>query len=426
MNSIRSGTMALFGFVLMVFSAASFAQPTGSIKQINPKYYPAGGLIWKGESTQDTNWNKICEDQEGRIWFSGGDHWGTDRRGGIFDDRYERPWGYGNTTICYYDPKKDRAFVAFELDRASSLYSNTETPGHGKIHSNIQCDSKGGIWCAGYLGSSYDHEFANAYFPKSYEGGALIRYDPRIDNVDYYGIPTPYGGQSALYLDERRSSIYGFAVDRARFWSVNYETMELKQYETNGRFGLREMIVDRNGMCYFANEYQGLTMFNPDTETFADLKIKIPGLRASCVSSDNIIYGICSLGFVWSYDPKTGKVVEYGHVVQVPGEGVYTPNIALDETWQRLYFIAGGHGVTLAGMPILTILDLRDKKFYWPGKIDVDGCYGSVVGRDHAVYFSCYGYMQQNGKRLRNKEGKEYRCNYLVKYEPPSSLEGLK
>ncbi len=409
--------------MMMLITAPSFAQPPKDLPQIRPTLYLATGLDWQGESTQNTCWNKICEDPQGRIWFAGGDHWGTDRAGGVYEGRYDRPWGFGNTTVHYYDPKSDKAVEVFELNRASAVYSNAETPGHGKIHSNIQCDSKGGIWAAGYLGSSYNHEFTNAYFPKSYAGGAIVRYDPKEDDFDYFGIPTPYGGQVALYLDEKHTTVYGFSVDRARFWSVNYATMELKQYETNGRFGLREMIMDNNGVCYFANEYQGLTAFYPETETFEDLPIKIHGLRASCVSSKNIIYGICSDGYVWSYNPKTREVHDFGHIVQLPGERVYTPNICIDEDWQRIYFIAGGHGVTLAGMPILTVLDLKTGKFHWPGMVDVDGCYGAVVGRDHSVYFGCYAYAQKNGKRLKNSEGKEYRTNYLVKYVPEKKLK---
>jgi len=412
--------------VVLSVPLKTYGQPKKDIKQIFPKMYPAGGLVWNGINMQNTCWGKICEDPQGRIWFSGGDHWGTDRKGGIFDSRYERPWGYGNTSVCVYDPKTDKAAVAFELDQASVLYSNAETPGHGKIHANIQSDSKGFIWTAGYMGASYDHEFNDAFYPKSYAGGAIVRYDPRTDDIDYLGIPTPYGGQVALYLDEKRDTVLGFAVDRGRFWRVNYKTMALKRYETNGRFGIREMIVDHNGMCYFANEFDGLTRFDPDTETFTDLEMKIPGLRASVVSSKNVIYGISSEGFVWSYDTKTNKVEEYGHVVQVPKESVYTPNIALDEDWGRLYFIAGGHGVTLAGMPILTVFDLKTKIFYWPGKLDVDGCYGAVVARNHSVYFGVYAYEQKDGRRVKTKENDENRRNYLVRYDPPKSLEGLK
>ncbi|MFC1508795.1 hypothetical protein ACFL60_03795 [Candidatus Omnitrophota bacterium] len=425
MKRTRYSSLVVLALVVLLVPLAAFGQPKSTIKQIYPDMYAAGGLIWKGMNMQETCWGKICEDPSGRIWFSGGDHWGTDRKGDKFDDRYDRPWGFGNTTVCYYDPKTDKAYVGYEIDSASALYSNFESPGHGKIHANIVSDSKGGIWTAGYMGSSYNHEFNSAYYPKGYAGGAVVRYNPDENDIDYFGVPTPYGGQVAVYLDEQRDTVHGFSVDRGRYWRINYKTKELKHYETNGRFGIREMITDHNGMCYFANEFNGLTMFNPDTETFTDLDITIPGLRASVVSSDNIIWGISAEGFVWSYDTKSRKVEEYGHVVNVPDERVYTPNVAIDEERGRLYFIAGGHGVTLAGMPIITIFDIKSKKFYWPGKLDVDGCYGAVCSRDHNVYFGCYAYEQVDGKRTKDKDGKERRANYLVKYVPPENLEDL-
>ena len=36
-----------------------------TLKKIRLKQYLAGGLEWKGESTQNTNWNKICETPDG-------------------------------------------------------------------------------------------------------------------------------------------------------------------------------------------------------------------------------------------------------------------------------------------------------------------------------------------------------------------------
>ena len=186
------------------------------------------------------------------------------------------------------------------------------------------------------------------------------------------------------------------------------------------------MIVDHKGNPWFPNEFESLTKFDPDTETYTDYDTKIPGLRASVCSKNGVIYGISDTGFVWSWDTKTNKVEEYGHVVGTPDTRVYTPNIALDEKWGRLYFLAGSHGSTLAGMPILTIFDLKEKKFYWAGGVDVDGCYGAVAASNNSVYFGTYAYAQKNGKRIKNKEGKEYRTNYLVRYDPPKNLEDLK
>jgi hypothetical protein len=418
MKHWKLGTLLLIG--LIAAPLLGRGQPKGDLREVSVKKYLAPGNIWKGESVMETNWNKICEDPEGRIWFSGGDHWGTDRTDTV--DRYDRPWGFGNTIVAFYDPKSDTVTEAFDMDRESAIFSNAETPGHGKIHANILSDSKGNIWTAGYMGSSYDHEFANAYYPKSYAGGAIVKYDPRSKKTEYFGVPVPFGGTVAMYLDEKRNTVHGFSVDRGRYWRVNIGTRACRHYETNGRVGAREMIVDNEGRCYFANEFDGLTRFDPDSETFEDLPITIPGLRASVVSSRNIIYGVSAEGFLWSLDAKTLKVEEYGHVAGFPKERVYTPNIALDEEWGRLYMVAGGHGITLAGgMPILTLFDLKTGKFVWPGKIDVDGCYGAVCARDHTVYFSCYAFSRGQ----KDKAGQDIRRPVLVRYDPPQSLEGL-
>ena len=86
MMHVRSSMITLLAVVVLSVPLTVLGQPKSDIKQVYPKMYPAEGLIWKGRSVQESCWNKICEDPQGRIWFTGGDHWGTDRSGGIFDD----------------------------------------------------------------------------------------------------------------------------------------------------------------------------------------------------------------------------------------------------------------------------------------------------------------------------------------------------
>lgn len=435
MKILRISLLSVIGLVFIPAFISGQSLDVQKLETIRLQMYPAEGLVWKGESTQNTNWNKITETPDGRIWFSGGDHWGTD---GIYweegqtgpweeDDRYERPWGFGNTTINYYDPELDRAYEEVELNRVSGLYSNAETPGHGKIHSNIVSDSEGNLFFAGYMGHSYTHENTAAYFPKSYAGGALIKYDPATGNHEYLGIPAPFGASVALYYDEQRNILNGLTVDRQIFWRLNLDTMELNRYES--RSGGREMIMDRNGFSYFLNPHGGLTQFNPDTEEFADMDVELPGgnFRATVVSSENIIYGVSHDGFVWSFDTKTRQVEDLGHVIGRPDQSQYTPNIALDEEWERLYFIAGNHGRGMENtLATLTILDLRTKKYHWIGRIKgVEGCFGALVSSDHSVYFNSYGDLYQDGNIVTLENGGPVTRPYLVRYDPPEDLESL-
>jgi hypothetical protein len=410
------------------------------IQKMRLKMYVADGLKWKGGSALNTSWGKITETPDGKIWFCGGDHWGTDEVVGNFDqsDKYERPWGFGNASICSYDPILDKVAFELELDKASAIYSNAETPGHGKIHGNITSDSRGMLYFAGYLGMSYMHEFARAYYPKSYAGGALIKYDPTTKSIDYLGIPCPNSATVALYYDEKRNILNGITPDRAKFWRVKLSTMELNRYESVARMSrvedrVREMIMDKDGFCYFANDVGGLTKFDPDAETFTDIDIKLPGklmdFRASVVSSKNIIYCISNDGFVWSFEPRTNKLENLGHVIGMPVQGHYTPNIALDEEWGRLYFIAGNHGgkVLETALEILTILDLKTKKYYWVGQLEgVEGCFGSLTTKDHHVYFSCFGSYYSGDEVEKDSGGKPITRPYLIKYTPPENLGSLK
>ncbi len=435
-------TFILISLALMILSAEASCQAVNinKLKPLRLKMYAAEGLKWKNESAQNTSWNKITQTPDGRIWFCGGDHWGTDETVGNFDqaDKYKRPWGFGNTAICSFDPVTEKVSFELELDRASAIYSNAETPGHGKIHGNIASDSRGILYFAGYMGMSYMHEYTRAFYPKSYAGGALIKYDPATKKSEYFGIPIPYGATVGLYYDEKRNILNGISPDRAKFWRVNLSTMELNRYESMARMSrledrVREMIMDKEGFCYFANDVGGLTKFNPDTQGITDIDIKLPGklmdFRASVVSSKNIIYAISTDGFVWSFDPRTNKMEEYGHVIGMPDQGHYTPNIALDEEWGRLYFIAGNHGGNVAenALEILTVLDIRNKKFYWAGQVEgVEGCFGALVTKDHTVYFSCFGNFIQGEKVEKDQNGKPITRPYLVKYNPPENLDSLK
>lgn len=431
-------TILLLMSALSIVPVDSFSQQVrpDKLPELLPEMFKAEGLVWKNESAQNTNWNKITQTPDGKIWFTGGDHWGTDSPIGSFklSDNFERPWGFGNTAICSFDPMTKKVTAELELDSISAIYSNAETPGHGKIHGNIASDSRGNIYFAGYMGMSYMHEYTRAFYPKSYAGAALLRYNPSSKHTDYFGIPVPYGANAALYYDEKRNIVNGITPDRAKFWRVNLSTMELNRYESVARMSrledrVREMIMDRNGFCYFANDLGGLTRFDPDKETFTDIDVKLPGktmdFRASAVSSSNIIYCISTDGFVWSFDPSSDKITNLGHVIGMPEQPDYTPNIALDEEWGRLYFIAGNHGgeVLESALEILTVLDLKTRKFHWLGRLKgIEGCFGALCTKDHTVYFSCFGQYFSGSEPEKDSSGNPVTRPYLLKFIPPEKL----
>ena len=110
----------------------------------------------------------------------------------------------------------------------------------------------------------------------------------------------------------------------------------------------------------------------------------------------------------------------------MPNQGHYTPNIALDEEWGRLYFMAGNHGgaVLESALEIITVLDLKKKKFYWVGQAEgVEGCFGSLVNKNHTVFFSCYGNLHRDNEQVSDLKGERATRPFLAKYNPPKNLE---
>jgi len=261
-----------------------------------------------------------------------------------------------------------------------------------------------------------------------------LKSNPQTKDIDYLGIPYFSEALIALYLDEKRNTLNGMTVN-GKFFRLNIETMELFRYGTIGRMAqapdrIREIIMDKNGFCYFNNDVGGLTKFDPETGMFTDIDITLPGklkdFRASIVSSDNVIYAVSNEGFVWSYAPETNTFKNLGHIFGLPEQPIYTPNIALDEEWDRLYFLASNHGgVSInEALGTITILDLNTGKFHWIGKVDgFEGCFGALTAKDHNVYFSCLGFAYENDEFEKGPDGRPITRPYLLKYEPPSSLK---
>ena len=440
----RNSILIILFTCLMPYTTA--CEPGDNLKELPYKKYMAKGLIYKGLNYQEANYNQICETLDGKIWFAGGDHDGTDRW--WRKERYDKPWGFGNTTVCSYDPKTDEVEMAFEMNKASAIYSNLEMPGHGKIHGNIVADSQGNIYTAGYQGLSYNHWQVQSYYPKSYPGAAILKYNTKTGTIEYLGIPCPYGSINSLSFDEKRNTIHGFSAEElCRYWRLNLTTMELKLYETNKeRRYSNTLIVDSKGCCYFVNTFRGFTKFDPDSETYTDLDITLPldtkegtSMRGFVITSQDVVYGITESGMFWKCDLNFGKVKEFGHILKMPGEISYNPSFALDEAWGRIYFLADTyHNSKIHGnKKILTIFDMKNEKFYYAGLMDIHKtCYGSIVASDHTVYFCVSTWeTDRNGNYIKppqegyenmyDKTNQKMMRPYLVKYVPPESFDGL-
>ena len=59
----------LFSLLVIPISVSGQSIDTNNIKEIRVKKYPAQGLEWKGESAQNSCWNKITETPDGKVWY---------------------------------------------------------------------------------------------------------------------------------------------------------------------------------------------------------------------------------------------------------------------------------------------------------------------------------------------------------------------
>jgi hypothetical protein len=56
----------------------------------------------------------------------------------------------------------------------------------------------------------------------------------------------------------------------------------------------------------------------------------------------------------------------------------------------------------------------------------VEGCFGALCTKNHAVYFSCFGNYYTGNEIEKDSQGKPVTRPYLVKYNPPENLNSLR
>jgi hypothetical protein len=172
--------------------------------------------------------------------------------------------------------------------------------------------------------------------------------------------------------------------------------------------------VDNDGRSYFANEFEGSPV-RPGHGDLEDLPPHHP-CSARCPPERYLWRlggGSCEPG-------HENQQVENTAMVAFPKSGFTR------QPGPRRGVGTAVHGRRQPASPCRRYahpdhFDLKTRKFVWPGKIDVDGCYGAVCARDHTVYFSCYALSRGE----KDKAGQDIRRPVLVRYDPPRSLEGL-
>jgi len=174
---------------------------------------------------------------------------------------------------------------------------------------------------------------------RNYAGGHLYRYDPAKEmkvgtavkpaNVEDLGIPVAGDGIYCLTIDPERDVIYGVSYPHAHFFLYDLNTRTTKDKGPLFRDVLfggpdlrtvrtlpRNLAVDKAGFVYASTDGGRLVRYGPQKQDLEILDVRIPGefmqVVEVWVASGDVLYGGTSEGFLFRFDPNTGRVDNLG------------------------------------------------------------------------------------------------------------------
>jgi hypothetical protein len=182
----------------------------------------------------------------------------------------------------------------------------------------------------------------------SYPGGHLFRYDPRTGDqrvlypgdpapVENLGVAVPKNGIYALEIDAGANAIYGVTYPDGRFFSYDISNRRFKDLgeidsevffhgpEREWRSLPRALAVGQDGRVYTSGKDGFLTYYDPKDGGLHLTTARVPGeyypvqaysghpvVEAFAQSPEGLIYGASSDGFVFSFEPRTQKLINLG------------------------------------------------------------------------------------------------------------------
>lgn len=181
--------------------------------------------------------------------------------------------------------------------------------------------------------------------PPDYAGGHLFRCDPGTGKIEDLGVPIPGQGINCLVLSPDRSTAYGLSYPGGHLLVWDLGTGAIQDHgptvsppqpirEPKGavflRYRPRALVLDGRGRVYGTRDHGFLWRYDPQTGTAEPLPAQIPGARgregdwlynhvadAFCLGRDGLIYGgTAADGYLFSFDPESGRVVNLGKPVR--------------------------------------------------------------------------------------------------------------
>jgi hypothetical protein len=227
---------------------------------------------------------------------------GRDAQGNIYIAAGHRAWDY-------LSHEKDCAFFRFDFDKdafvkigtvrqvseaADNWVDHTRFPAEpfdaaGKVHTSIR-EFKGKMYFATATtmdASTYGLELE--FYPQFFRGSHLYEYDPETDrmrdmNAWDQSVMAPGNGQQDIAIDYHHDAIYGIGYPTGQVFRYDLKTGESRMVwqspdgisNHNGGYVTRNLIIDRQGILWFAHGPRLVGYVNHLDEIEADVRMVVP------------------------------------------------------------------------------------------------------------------------------------------------------
>ncbi|MHB9028989.1 MAG: hypothetical protein ACYC9O_09485, partial [Candidatus Latescibacterota bacterium] len=337
---------------------------------LKPEYLPYGlakntGGAWGG-------WGDVSKGPDGCFYYSLSNH-----------------LSYGaESYILKYNPKTKNETIVLSAKNLCGW--KDDDFGDGKIHGDIDFDSKGDTWMLTYFGPSPSRE----EWDNCYRGSWLIHYNAFTGKAENMGIPLEGTSWPYHNYDPKQQLFYG--VDHSGSQIIVYDTKEQKMVyggacPDNIRWYARCLLIDKDtGALYTTDgntKQKQFIRYDRRNNTFTRMKATVPvnpktgkvgDCRAHSERKDTTGAYWCfdSNGSMFKFWPEQDRT-EY--VTENWGKaGYYTANMTMSPKGRYLYYIPGLSSPQGEGVPVVQFNTQTGKK--------------KVIAFIYDYYMKKYGY----------------------------------
>jgi hypothetical protein len=177
--------------------------------------------------------------------------------------------------LVFYDSKKDKMVDVGDLNTLTGE-QGLEIGPQSKIHARFGEGKDGRIYFATHGGWWFD--YARFATPEGYPGAHYMAYDPRLGQVQDFGIGPRFEGMNTGNYDPKLNRIYGLTHPRAHFVYYDVATgAKVDKGRVNNWDSIcRTLGIDDQGNVYGSFGAGRIFMYSPRTDTIQELSAQLP------------------------------------------------------------------------------------------------------------------------------------------------------